>query len=271
MAEGNIERGWRYMAELKLDHPRIMVEEFEKAVNTDCHAAYDEISEEFKDLYQHVKRLREERNVMAQEKKHFSEQLITLQQKLESMEQQKDDYQAEWRVSQRRLAELRAGTAPESQNCDATPGPADGSQIGTRSGPKSERIPDPPLFSGGKEPCFEDWLAAMRTKLRANGDRYSTEALKMAYIQSRVGGDAADHLRPLLDEEEPSLQAQNASDLFGKLKTIYLDPNRHERAANDFQKLYMRQGDDFHHFNTHFLRLALEARVSEDKFKFEMN
>lgn len=55
---------------------------------------------------------------------------------------------------------------------------------------KSTKFPDPTIFTDGNDPIFERWLPTMRSKLVANADHYSTEALRRAYVENRVGGDA---------------------------------------------------------------------------------
>jgi hypothetical protein len=63
---------------------------------------------------------------------------------------------------------------------------------------KSVKLPNPPVLTDGKDPEFEDWDSRMRNKLKANADPYNTEALRIAYVENRVGGKAAKHLRPRL-------------------------------------------------------------------------
>jgi chromosome segregation ATPase len=63
---------------------------------------------------------------------------------------------------------------------------------------KSVKLPNPPVLTDGKDPEFEDWESRIRNKLRANADHYDTETLRIAYVQNRVGGKAAKHLRPRL-------------------------------------------------------------------------
>jgi hypothetical protein len=49
---------------------------------------------------------------------------------------------------------------------------------------KSVKLPDPLLLTDGKNSKFKDWLSRMKNKLTANTDYYSTEALRMAYIEN---------------------------------------------------------------------------------------
>ncbi|OJD25470.1 hypothetical protein ACJ73_03166 [Blastomyces percursus] len=137
-------------------------------------------------------------------------------------------------------------------------------------GQKSEKIPDPPILTDGKEPKFDDWYSKMKNRLRANQDRYPTEELRMAYIELRVGGEAADHLRPYLDEQAEE-HISTAQELFNVLKEIYEDPNKKEKARDDLQRLYLQRDSDFHEFQTKFLRLAREAKIPHDQYEFELN
>ncbi|OJD10433.1 hypothetical protein ACJ73_09792 [Blastomyces percursus] len=74
--------------------------------------------------------------------------------------------------------------------------------------------------------------------------------LRMAYIELRVGGEAADHLLPYLDEQAEE-HVSTAQELFNVLKEIYEDPNKKEKTRDDLQKL--------------------EAKISHDQYKFELN
>ena len=40
---------------------------------------------------------------------------------------------------------------------------------------KSSKHPDPPIFTDGKDPSWDDWSSKMREKLRINADHYPTE------------------------------------------------------------------------------------------------
>ncbi|KAN0069481.1 hypothetical protein V8E54_012496 [Elaphomyces granulatus] len=57
---------------------------------------------------------------------------------------------------------------------------------------KSLKLLNPPVTE------FEDWESRIRSNLKANEDHYNTEALRIAYVENRVGGKAAKHLRPRL-------------------------------------------------------------------------
>jgi hypothetical protein len=133
---------------------------------------------------------------------------------------------------------------------------------------RTTKLPDPPVLTDGKDPKFTDWLSKMKAKLRANADHYTTEDLRMAYVENRTGGDAARHLAPYLEDEEH--QFQTAKEMLDCLAAIYLDPNRRENARSDFKKLTMKDNEDFHLFLTKFLHLSSEAKVPKENLAEEL-
>jgi len=74
------------------------------------------------------------------------------------------------------------------------------SVAGVTTTAKVAKLPDPPILTDGKDPTYEDWSARMKSKLEGNADQYPTEALRMAYVHSRTGGKAAQHLEPRMRE-----------------------------------------------------------------------
>ncbi|GFF92441.1 hypothetical protein IFM53868_06844 [Aspergillus udagawae] len=74
-----------------------------------------------------------------------------------------------------------------------------GSQALAASG-KSAKIPDPPLLSDGKDPCFKDWLLAIKQKLQANANHYLNPMMRITYITSQTEGNARKHITPCLCE-----------------------------------------------------------------------
>ena len=58
----------------------------------------------------------------------------------------------------------------------------------------STKLPDPPVFTGNGHVLFDDWKMRIQDKLTHNGDHYPTESFKIAYIITRLGGDASGHV-----------------------------------------------------------------------------
>jgi len=146
-------------------------------------------------------------------------------------------------------------------------------QLGTAQGPhcprRTTRIADPAVLTDGKNPKFEDWLLRMEDKLSANADHYSTPTLRLAYVRSRCGGRAAEHLlaRSRFNSVNPY---RDASEIFDHLKTIYQDVNRAWNAKGKLRRLYMRASDKFQDFLSEFCYLAQESGLAESEWKEEL-
>jgi hypothetical protein len=135
---------------------------------------------------------------------------------------------------------------------------------------RSTKLPDPPIFTDGKDMKYSDWLSRIRNKLRANGDHYPTDEIQIAYVEGRIGGEAATHISPRLraDAVDPYRTVQ---DLLDHLNSIYEDPNRLFTAKNEFKKIFMNKAQTFHDFYTRFLQLSSEAKISAADLKYELN
>lgn len=57
--------------------------------------------------------------------------------------------------------------------------------------------------------------------------------------------------------------------MFTHLKEIYKDPNRLENAKEEFRKLVIKNGSNYHEFLTSFLYLAGEAQISKADLRSE--
>ena len=134
---------------------------------------------------------------------------------------------------------------------------------------KSVKLPNPPVLTDGKDPEFEDWDSRMRNKLKANADHYNTEALRIAYVENRVGGKAAKHLRPRLRASAVNPYT-TAEEMLKHLETIFQDANKEANAKREFRKLNMRATDKFQDFLTDFLHLAGEAQIPATMYKDEL-
>lgn len=113
-------------------------------------------------------------------------------------------------------------------------------------------IPDPPIFTDGKNSIVEHWLIKMRGKMEADADLMPTEALRMAYVQSRVGGDAMNYLVPRMSKDSPKA-FETAEEILEYLERIFGDPYGQENAENKFRNLVQGEKDfatfwaDFQH------------------------
>jgi hypothetical protein len=142
-------------------------------------------------------------------------------------------------------------------------------EVTKKSTEKSTKIPDPPILTDGKEPKFEDWLLRIKDKLAANEDHYPTAALLLAYVKSRCGGRAAEHLITR-SRDEALNKYTDAIDVLDHLKAIYQDVNRAIQAKAKFRRLYMKTADKFQDFLSEFSYLAQESGLSEPEWKEEL-
>lgn len=134
---------------------------------------------------------------------------------------------------------------------------------------RTVKLPDPPILTDGKEPKFDDWMAQMKTKLKANADHYSSNLLQVAYVQSRLGGRAAEHAAPRFHEDSVN-QYQTADEVFEHLKSIFFDPNRRMTARRQLRHLQMKSYQKYHDFLAEFMHLAGESQLHLEDYKEEL-
>ena len=114
---------------------------------------------------------------------------------------------------------------------------------------RSERLPDPPIFTG-KRRELRSFLSQLKNKLTGNADRYPTEANRLCYALSRLGGEAADLVEPL--------QPNSVRSLVVLLEATYGDPNRQATAQRKIN--HMAQGTkSFPVYFSEFNRYARET------------
>lgn len=133
---------------------------------------------------------------------------------------------------------------------------------------KSAKHPDPVLFEGKRTDNFEYWLRSIRNKLKANADHYPNDESRRMYIESRIGGDAADNLEPYLDPDHPD-SITTSDQLLDHLTTEYRNPNQYEDAYDKFAALKLDPTADFHAFKNQFVRYAGQLRKPKSEWKLE--
>ena len=92
------------------------------------------------------------------------------------------------------------------------------------SGKLTKALPDPPIFTDGKDPSIDQWLSKMRGKFEINWDHYPTDRSKLIYAENRVGGKALQHLEPCLRVNSITFFA-TIEDLFNHLEDIFGNPH----------------------------------------------
>jgi len=88
---------------------------------------------------------------------------------------------------------------------------------GTRT--KSSKLADVSVFYNDKDKdtmTFEAWYRSIENKLKGNQDHYPTEDIRIAYVESRLGGTASFNLQPYLRDTHPN-QIKDATTLLKHL------------------------------------------------------
>lgn len=116
------------------------------------------------------------------------------------------------------------------------------------------RIPDPAIFTNGKDPTIDQWLLNMRDRFEFDGDDYSSESNKLTYAKGRVGGKARQHLETYLHSTSRT-SPSTVEDLFAHLQHIFgrspygkecsegnqsMDLDKESSAVNDFYREFIR-------------------------------
>jgi hypothetical protein len=114
---------------------------------------------------------------------------------------------------------------------------------------RSERLPDPPIFTG-KRRELRSFLSQLRNKLTGNADRYPTEANRLCYALSRLGGEVADLVEPL--------QPNSVQSLVRLLEATYGDPNRQATAQRKINHM-AQEKKSFPVYFSEFNRYARET------------
>ncbi len=93
-----------------------------------------------------------------------------------------------------------------------------------RSGKLTKTLPDPFIFTDGKNLSIDQWLSKMRGKFEINWDHYPTDQSKLIYVKNRVGGKALQHLESCLcvNSITPFITIE---DLFNYLEDIFGNPH----------------------------------------------
>ena len=100
---------------------------------------------------------------------------------------------------------------------------------------KLTKLPDPPMLTNGHATRFDIdvWKSKMVKKLNANADHYSTEALRIVYVNNCMDGKAYKHLaaRSKIDARKPFATAE---EMFEILQKAYNDVNQTHTTMNKF-------------------------------------
>lgn len=110
-----------------------------------------------------------------------------------------------------------------------TPAPAD-----SKSSGKSSKIPDPEVFSTGNHDDWEVFKIQLHDKLAVNEDHFRNEQAKIAYVRTRLGGEALQIALPT-----SRAPGATASSIIHALDSRFADPVAKETARDNYNSLYM--------------------------------
>ena len=128
---------------------------------------------------------------------------------------------------------------------------------------RSVKIPSPAILTDNQDPTFESWKIQVQDKLRINSDHFPSEDARKAFVFACTGGDAQGHLRPRYSSDAVD-PFESYDDMIRHLASIYEDPYKVQNARYDYQALRMKTTEKFTEFQTRFLQLAGQARISSD-------
>lgn len=140
-------------------------------------------------------------------------------------------------------------------------------------GPRSDKLPDPPVFHNDKSKDvdgFEQWYRAMKNKLQVNADRYHDDHARQSYVESRLGGNAKLALEPYLSDDNPD-PINTSEKLLSHLWEQYRDATKAQQAHEDWRNLKLKPGGDFLAFKNDFVRLAGAVGQVRSSWKNEFN
>jgi hypothetical protein len=119
---------------------------------------------------------------------------------------------------------------------------------------RSQKIPDPPLFTDGKDPTWENWYGKIQDKLEINADLFPNERAKLGYVHSRLSGDAAEATQSRR-ERGCANPYQTTDELLEELAQLFDDPDKEANFRREYYNL-VQGSKKFSEFYTQFQRLS---------------
>ncbi len=115
------------------------------------------------------------------------------------------------------------------------------------------KFPNSSIFTDEDESTWNSWRVKIDDKLQANVDHFGNENTCIAYVISRLGGDAAEHTFARRRHDASHLYT-SIDELFEQLKEIYGELNRNRKCRREYNAL--RQAEKpFNVFYFDFMKL----------------
>ncbi len=119
---------------------------------------------------------------------------------------------------------------------------------------RSQKIPDPSLFTDEKNPTWKNWYGKIQDKLEINVDLFSNERVKLSYIHSRLFNDAAEITQARRERDCVNLY-KIIDDLLKELAQLFNDSNKKVNFRREYYNL-VQEFKKFSEFYTQFQRLS---------------
>ncbi len=132
-----------------------------------------------------------------------------------------------------------------------------------------KKLFDSSIFTDDKNLIIDDWLSAMRNKLKENANWFFTDVQQKAYVRIRIDDDVMKHLTARFFKD--SIKSYTTADeIFDDLYQIFGDSNRRTNALKAYRRL--KQIESFKDFNTfwaEFQRLVSDFELYNQKALLE--
>ena len=109
----------------------------------------------------------------------------------------------------------------------------------------------------------------MDTKFNINEDHFRDKKARMGYLFSRTTGKAQKHLQPRYKSKD-TFEYKTTEEILDTLRQVFNDPNELINAQLVFSELVIQKGEVFTDFYTDFLVSAGKAKISQDRYQFEL-
>ena len=203
------------------------------------------------DLYEDLDRKYKARNTS----------LLESQEEYNAAQEQILDLQARVIELQRHLRDANTKLLTQS---DSDPDPQWDQERSSRKAKqkKSTKMPDPPVFTDGKDPTWDEWSAKIAEKMEANSDHYPDAKSKASYVLTRLAGDAGTYTFHRRGKGCTN-PYQTFEEILEELAETYEDSDRLENSRRSLARLTMGERP-FKHFIADFIRFAHASKFNDD-------
>ncbi len=119
---------------------------------------------------------------------------------------------------------------------------------------RSQKIPDPSLFTDEKNSTWKNWYGKIQNKLEINVDLFPNERVKLSYIHSRLFDDAAEITQARRERDCVNFY-RIVEDFLKELAQLFDDSNKKVNFRREYYNL-IQESKKFSEFYTQFQRLS---------------